>query len=84
MSGKAPSFSATVRPGSSSTSSNVNTRNNKPVSMQYKLSDGPPNISDADRRAKDSNVDVDPTKEAGTPADEKPASLGTLGRGDST
>ena len=81
MSGKAPSFSAIVKPGSSSTSSNVNTRNNKPVSMQYKLSDGPPNISDADRRAKNSNVD--PTKEA-EPLDDKPTSIGTFGRGDSS
>ncbi|GJW49783.1 RNA-directed DNA polymerase, eukaryota [Tanacetum coccineum] len=82
MSGKAPSFSATVRPGSSSTSTTTSnsstTRNNKPVSMQYKLSDGPPNISDADRRAKDSNVD--PAKEAGTP-DDKPTSTGALGAG---
>ncbi|GKG39635.1 hypothetical protein Tco_0463780, partial [Tanacetum coccineum] len=34
------------------------TRNNKPVSMQYKLSDGPPTISDADRIAKVSDVDI--------------------------
>nr|GEW33395.1 hypothetical protein [Tanacetum cinerariifolium] len=46
--------------------------------MVYKLSDGPPNISDADRRAKDSNVD--PAKEAGTP-DDKPTSTGALGAG---
>ena len=81
MSGKAPYFSAIVKPGSSSTSSNVNTRNNKPVSMQYKLSDGPPTISDADRRAKNSNVD--PTEDVGTP-DDKPPSLGPFGRGDSS
>ncbi|GKD03758.1 ALP1-like protein isoform X1 [Tanacetum coccineum] len=40
----APSFSATVRPGASSASSassnSSTTRSNKPVSMQYKLSDG--------------------------------------------
>ena len=81
MSGKAPSFSAIVKPDSSSTSSNVNTRNNKPVSMQYKLSDGPPTISDADRRAK--NLNIDPTEDVGTP-DDKPPSLGPFGRGDSS
>ncbi|PWA66998.1 hypothetical protein CTI12_AA323100 [Artemisia annua] len=80
MSSKAPSFSAIVKPGSSSTSSNVNTGNNKPVSMQYKRSDGPPTISDADPRAKNSKADS--TEDAGTP-DDKPPSLGP-GRGDSS
>ncbi|GKE52873.1 hypothetical protein Tco_1488029 [Tanacetum coccineum] len=67
---------------SSSSSSNINTRNNnKPVSMQYKLRDGPPGISDADRRAKNSN-NVDSTKEDGTT--DKAISIGKTARGDNS
>ncbi|GKE93531.1 hypothetical protein Tco_1574626, partial [Tanacetum coccineum] len=52
--GWAPSFSPTRRPGSSGSCSSDNssgsrhTRNKKPVSMQYKLSDGPPPSRDFD------------------------------------
>nr|GEX79288.1 hypothetical protein [Tanacetum cinerariifolium] len=67
---------------SSSSSSNINTRNNnKPVSMQYKLSDGPPGISDADRRAKNSN-NVDSTTEDGTA--DKAITIGKTARGDNS
>ncbi|GJW10499.1 hypothetical protein Tco_1576326, partial [Tanacetum coccineum] len=52
--GWAPSFSPTRRPGSSGSCSSDNSsgsryaRNKKPVSMQYKLSDGPPPSRDFD------------------------------------
>nr|GEY51046.1 hypothetical protein [Tanacetum cinerariifolium] len=66
----------------SSSSSKINTRNNnKPVSMQYKLSDGPPGISDADQRAKNSN-NVDSNKEDGTT--DKAISIGKTARGDNS
>ncbi|GKD98270.1 hypothetical protein Tco_1382167, partial [Tanacetum coccineum] len=69
-----------VRPDTSNTSSNSNTRNNKPVSMQYKLSDGPPpSISKAGKHENNSNID--PAKEAGGDPD-KPISLGALAHGD--
>ncbi|PWA50641.1 hypothetical protein CTI12_AA471140 [Artemisia annua] len=76
----APSFSATVRPGASNTSSSSNTRSNKPVSMQYKLSDGPPpSISQAGKHENTSN-NVDPPKEAG--GTDKPISLDALAHAD--
>ncbi|PWA41705.1 hypothetical protein CTI12_AA551550 [Artemisia annua] len=75
----APSFSATVRPGASNTSSTSNTRSNKPVSMQYKLSDGPPpSISQAGKHENNSNVD--PPKEASVT--DKPISVGAVAHGD--
>nr|GFA60297.1 hypothetical protein [Tanacetum cinerariifolium] len=76
----APSFSATVRPGASSASSNSSTtRSNKPVSMQYKLSDGPPpSFSQAGKHENDSNVDS--VKDTTVP--DKAISVGALAHGD--
>ncbi|KAJ0512136.1 hypothetical protein HanIR_Chr11g0559831 [Helianthus annuus] len=63
--GGPPSFSATWRPGSSTSTSNNNTRN-KPVSFQRSIEEQnkPPSIQDVDRRAKKSSVET--VKEAGT------------------
>ncbi|PWA93507.1 hypothetical protein CTI12_AA069870 [Artemisia annua] len=78
MSG-APSFSGVRRPGSSSTTSNINSRSNKPVSTQYPLHQNPPSFQDVDQRAKRS--DIDQIKEGGTT--DKPMSRGDLTRVDS-
>ena len=78
MSG-APSFSGVRRPGSSSTTSNINSRSNKPVSTQYQLHQNPPSFQDVDQRAKRS--DVEQIKEGGTT--DKAMSRGDLTRVDS-
>ncbi|KAJ0512138.1 hypothetical protein HanRHA438_Chr11g0531471 [Helianthus annuus] len=71
--GGPPSFSATWRPGSNTSTSNNNTRT-KPVSFQRSIEEQnkAPSIQDVDRRAKNSNTET--VKEAGTTP--KPASFG--------
>ncbi|KAJ0512154.1 hypothetical protein HanIR_Chr11g0560011 [Helianthus annuus] len=73
--GGPPSFSATLRPGSNTSSSNNNTRP-KPVSFQRSIEEQnkAPSIQDVDLRAKKSNTET--LKEAGTTP--KPASVGDV------